>query len=63
MWLTRISNEAIQTRRNVEWKSKDYTHVLEQLIQASIQRKDLEVKIYSIVPTEAKDILELKILF
>ena len=48
--------------RDVERKSEDYNHVLKQLNQALIQKKDLELKNQSIISSETKDVLELEIL-
>ena len=48
--------------RDVERKSEDYNHVLEQLNQALIQKKDLEIKNQSIIFSETKDVLEIEIL-
>ncbi|KAL4564976.1 hypothetical protein LXL04_029056 [Taraxacum kok-saghyz] len=48
--------------RDVERKSEDYNHVLKQLNNALIQKRDLELKNQSIISSETKDVLELEIL-
>ncbi|XP_052627229.1 uncharacterized protein LOC128133738 [Lactuca sativa] len=48
--------------RDVERKSEDYNHVLEQLNQSLIQKRDLELKDQSIISSETKDVLEMEIL-
>ncbi|XP_052626712.1 uncharacterized protein LOC128133358 [Lactuca sativa] len=48
--------------RDVERKSEDYNHVLEQLNQSLIQKRDLELKNQSIISSETKDVLEMEIL-
>nr|KAJ0220702.1 hypothetical protein LSAT_V11C200090990 [Lactuca sativa] len=48
--------------RDVERKSKDYNHVLEQLNQTLIQKRDLELKNQSVISSEIKDVLEMEIL-
>ncbi|XP_052626936.1 uncharacterized protein LOC128133509 [Lactuca sativa] len=48
--------------RDVERKSEDYNHVLEQLNQTLIQKRDLEVKNQSVISSEIKDVLEMEIL-
>jgi hypothetical protein len=48
--------------RDIERKSEDYNHVLEQLNQSLIQKKDLEQKNQSIISSETKDVLEMEIL-
>nr|KAJ0202111.1 hypothetical protein LSAT_V11C600325740 [Lactuca sativa] len=48
--------------RDVERKSEDYNHVLEQLNQTLIQKRDLEQKNQSVISSEIKDVLEMEIL-
>ncbi|XP_052627483.1 uncharacterized protein LOC128134103 [Lactuca sativa] len=48
--------------RDVERKLEDYNHVLEQLNQSLIQKRDLELKNQSIISSETKDVLEMEIL-
>nr|KAJ0209793.1 hypothetical protein LSAT_V11C400226980 [Lactuca sativa] len=48
--------------RDVERKPEDYNHVLEQLNQSLIQKRDLELKNQSIISSETKDVLEMEIL-
>nr|KAJ0222410.1 hypothetical protein LSAT_V11C200064640 [Lactuca sativa] len=48
--------------RYVERKSEDYNHVLEQLNQTLIQKRDLELKNQSVISSEIKDVLEMEIL-
>nr|KAJ0213684.1 hypothetical protein LSAT_V11C400179850 [Lactuca sativa] len=48
--------------RDVERKLEDYNHVLEQLNQTLIQKRDLEQKNQSVISSEIRDVLEMKIL-
>ncbi|KAI3767355.1 hypothetical protein L2E82_17450 [Cichorium intybus] len=58
--------ESTRTRdkleRDVERKSEEYNHVLEQLNEALKQKKDLEIQNQSVFPSEIKDALEIEVL-
>ncbi|KAI3779044.1 hypothetical protein L2E82_08486 [Cichorium intybus] len=58
--------ESTKTRdkleRDVERKSEEYNHVLDQLNEALKQKKDLEIKNQSVFPSEIKDALEIEVL-
>ncbi|KAI3739936.1 hypothetical protein L2E82_30350 [Cichorium intybus] len=49
-------------KRDVERKSEEYNHVLDQLNEALKQKKDLEIKNQSVFPSEIKDALEIEVL-
>nr|KAJ0214147.1 hypothetical protein LSAT_V11C400203010 [Lactuca sativa] len=48
--------------RDVEIISEDYNHVLEQINQTLIHKRDLELKNHSVISFEIKDVLEMEIL-
>ncbi|KAI3779250.1 hypothetical protein L2E82_08878 [Cichorium intybus] len=58
--------ESTKTRdkleRDVERKSEEYNHVLDQLNEALKQKRDLEIKNQSVFPSEIKDALEIEVL-